>query len=94
MVLSGSTAHKLPFAVGSGFVAQKNKVSAVFVSAGSVTPRPVARHDSSVHISPLPLSLSEVCRLPGGDVDCTVAMRIPLSVRTGFADLTKLSNPD
>jgi len=30
---------------------------------------------------------------PGRDMDCTIAVRIPLSVRAGWVDFTKASNP-
>lgn len=50
-----SNAHTLPFALGSGFVAQKNIVFAVFLNVESVSPFPVVHDVSFVRVLPDPL---------------------------------------
>jgi len=87
----------IQFALGSGtgFVVQKNKAFAILLKVRSVSPCPIIQSGSSVRAPPRPAADEKDVgtRLPGGDVDCIVAARIPLRVRTGRVDLATPSNP-
>jgi len=54
-----SNAHTLPFALGSGFVAQKNMAFAVLLNVRSVSPCPVVANGLLVQAPPLVLLRSE-----------------------------------